>query len=178
MEEEREEEEVEEEERVEVVKRKKGGREKKKKGRVVLEEVNLSRDKEVILSNEVEGERKEEEEGWADKAMTSVYGIMSYLGGAVVGSEKGAGSLQQVQGRRLVGDGRGAQGKQRTRVVKKKGSGVGKRGERWGGCKGDFADGAANLGRESHEDGRIRGWMGDSSRGVQHSTAIYSILPV
>ena len=47
-----------------------GGREKKKKGRVVLEEVNLSRDKEVILSDEVEGERKEEEEGWADKAMT------------------------------------------------------------------------------------------------------------
>ena len=81
MEEEREEEEVEEEERVEVVRRKKGGREKKKKGRVVLEEVNLSRDKEVILSNGVEGERKEEEEGWADKAMMSVYGIMSYLGG-------------------------------------------------------------------------------------------------
>ena len=40
----------------------------------MLEEVNLSRDKEVILSDEVEveGERKEEEEGWADKAMTSV----------------------------------------------------------------------------------------------------------
>ena len=66
--------------------------------------------------------------------MTSVYGIVSYLGGAAVGSEKGAGS-SQGQGRRLVGDGRGAQRKQRARVVKKKGSGVRKHrsaGEVWG----------------------------------------------
>ena len=97
----------------------------------MLEEVNLSRDKEVILSNEVEveEERKEEEEGWADKAMTSVYGIVSYLGGAVAGRGKGVGSSQQVQGRRSVGDGRRVQGKQGARVVKKKGLGVGKRGD-------------------------------------------------
>ena len=49
---------------------------------------------------------------------------------------------------------------------------------RWGGCERNFADGAANSGRESREDGRIGGWMGDSSGGVQHSTAIYSVLPV
>ena len=61
MEEEREEEEVEEEEKMEVVQRRKGGREKEKKGRVVLEEVNLSRDKEVILSNEVEVEEEKKE---------------------------------------------------------------------------------------------------------------------
>ena len=118
----------------------------------------------------VEGERKEEEEGWADKAMMSVYGIMSYFGGAAVGSEKGAG--KEV--------GRGWE--ESPREAKDKGSEEegfrsGKK-RRWGGCKGDFTDGAANLGRESHEDSRSRGWMGDSSRGVQHSTAIYSILPV
>ena len=176
MEEEREEEEVEEEERVEVVKRKKGGREKKKKGRVVLEEVNLSRDKEVILSDEVEGERKEGEEGWADKVMTSVYRIASYLGGAAVGSEKGAGS-SQVQGRRLVGDGRGAQRKQRARVVKKKGSGVRKRGD------GGVAKGISQMEQQIRAGSHAKtagsgGGMGDSSGGVQHSTAIYSVLLV
>ena len=43
---------------------------------------------------EEEEDEEDEEEGWADKAMMSVYGIVSYLGGAVVGSEKG------VSGRR------------------------------------------------------------------------------
>ena len=109
--------------------------------------------------------------------MTSVYGIMSYLGGAAVGSEKGAGSLQQAQGRRLVGDGRGAQGKQRTRVVKKKGSGVGKRGD--GGVVKGISQMEQQIWAGSHmKTAGSGGWMGDSSGGVQHSTAIYSVLLV